>query len=43
MLQESESLELVEEQPARRHFANEKDLFLMMGKFTAQLKELPGP
>jgi hypothetical protein len=42
MLQESESLELSKSARLVGNFANEKELFLMMGKFTAQLKELPG-
>jgi hypothetical protein len=42
MLQESESLELSKTSRLVGNFANEKELFLMMGKFTAQLKELPG-
>jgi hypothetical protein len=42
MLQESETLELSRTSRLVGNFANEKELFLMMGKFTAQLKELPG-
>jgi hypothetical protein len=42
MLQESESLELSKTSRLVGNFANEKELFLMMGKFTSQLKELPG-
>ncbi|MBK5259698.1 MAG: hypothetical protein JJE51_08895 [Thermoanaerobaculia bacterium] len=42
MLQESESLELSKSARLVGNFANEKELFLMMGKFTGQLKELPG-
>lgn len=42
MLQESESLELAKTARLVGNFANEKELFLMMGKFTSQLKELPG-
>ncbi len=42
MLQESESLELSKSSRLVGNFANEKELFLMMGKFTSQLKELPG-
>src|ERR1700756_5859017 len=42
MLQESETLELSRGSRLSGHFANEKELFLMMGKFTGQLKELPG-
>jgi hypothetical protein len=42
MLQESEVLELAKSSRLVGNFANEKELFLMMGKFTGQLKELPG-
>ena len=42
MLQESDSLELAKSSRLVGNFANEKELFLMMGKFTSQLKELPG-
>ncbi len=42
MLQESEHLELSRSARLVGNFANEKELFLMMGKFTPQLKELPG-
>src|SRR3954451_7406802 len=42
MLQESENLELARGARLVGNFANEKELFLMMGKFTGQLKELPG-
>ena len=42
MLQESESLELSKSSRLVGNFANEKELFLMMGKFSPQLKELPG-
>lgn len=42
MVQESESLELARGARLVGNFANEKELFLMMGKFTAQLRELPG-
>ena len=42
MLQESEHLELSRTARLVGNFANEKELFLMMGKFTSQLKELPG-
>ena len=42
MLQESEHLELSRSARLVGNFANEKELFFMMGKFTAQLKELPG-
>jgi hypothetical protein len=41
MLQESETLELSKSARLVGNFANEKELFLMMGKFTSQLKELP--
>ncbi|HYM60974.1 MAG TPA: hypothetical protein VEZ11_08785 [Thermoanaerobaculia bacterium] len=42
MLQESEQLELSRTSRLVGNFANEKELYLMMGKFTPQLKELPG-
>lgn len=42
MLQESEQLELARSARLVGNFANEKELFLMMGKFTSQLKALPG-
>lgn len=42
MLQESEQLEISKGSRLVGNFANEKEIFLMMGKFTAQLKELPG-
>jgi hypothetical protein len=42
MLQESEHLELAKSARLVGNFANEKELYLMMGKFTPQLKELPG-
>ena len=42
MLQESENLELSRTARLVGNFANEKELFLMMAKFTGQLKELPG-
>src|SRR5688500_12356082 len=42
MLQESEHLELSKSARLVGNFANEKELYLMMGKFTPQLKELPG-
>jgi|SRR5436190_7649845 len=42
MLQESETLELSKTSRLVGNFANEKELFLMMGKFTSQLKSLPG-
>ena len=42
MLQESEQLELSRTARLVGNFANEKELFFMMGKFGPQLKELPG-
>ena len=42
MVQESEHLELAKSARLVGNFANEKELFLMMGKFSPQLKELPG-
>ena len=42
MLQESEQIDLSKTSRLVGNFANEKELFLMMGKFTPQLKELPG-
>ena len=42
MLLESEQLELSRTARLVGNFANEKELFLLMGKFTQQLKELPG-
>ncbi len=42
MLQESEILELSRTARLVGNFANEKELFFMMGKFGSQLKELPG-
>ena len=42
MLQESEHLELARTARLVGNFANEKELFFMMGKFSPQLKELPG-
>lgn len=42
MLQESEHLELAKTARLVGNFANEKELFFMMGKFSPQLKELPG-
>jgi len=42
MLQESEHLEMSRSARLVGNFANEKELFFMMGKFTTQLKELPG-
>jgi hypothetical protein len=42
MLQESEHLELAKSARLVGNFQNEKELFFMMGKFSPQLKELPG-
>jgi hypothetical protein len=42
MLQESERLELAKSARLVGNFASEKELFFMMGKFSPQLKELPG-
>lgn len=42
MLQDSEQLELSKNARLVGNFANEKEIFLMLGKFTTQLKELPG-
>ncbi|HET8797465.1 MAG TPA: hypothetical protein VFO89_07250 [Thermoanaerobaculia bacterium] len=42
MLQESEHLELAKTARLVGNFQNEKELFFMMGKFSSQLKELPG-
>jgi len=42
MLQESEQLELAKTARLVGNFASEKELFFMMGKFSPQLKELPG-
>jgi len=42
MVQESEHLELSKSARLVGNFANEKELYLMMGKFTGQLRELPG-
>ena len=42
MLQESEHLEMSRTARLVGNFANEKELFFMMGKFSPQLKELPG-
>ena len=41
MVQESEHLDLAKSARLVGNFANEKELYLMMGKFTPQLKELP--
>ncbi|HEX8170570.1 MAG TPA: hypothetical protein VF824_08520 [Thermoanaerobaculia bacterium] len=42
MLQESEHLEMSRTARLVGNFSNEKELFFMMGKFSPQLKELPG-
>lgn len=42
MLQESEQLEMSRTARLVGNFSNEKELFFMMGKFSPQLKELPG-
>ncbi|GAC1399487.1 MAG: hypothetical protein NVSMB68_14810 [Thermoanaerobaculia bacterium] len=42
MVQESEHLDLSKTARLVGNFANEKELYLMMGKFTGQLRELPG-
>lgn len=42
MVQESEHLELAKTARLVGNFANEKELYLMMGKFTPQLRSLPG-
>jgi hypothetical protein len=42
MLQESEHLELSKTARLVGNFQTEKELYLMMGKFTSQLRELPG-
>ena len=42
MLQESEQLDLSKGSRLVGNFASEKELYLMMGKFTSQLRELPG-
>lgn len=42
MLQESERLELGKSSRLVGNFANEKEVYLMLGKFSSQLKELPG-
>jgi hypothetical protein len=41
MVQESDLLELSKTARLVGNFANEKELYLMMGKFTSQLRELP--
>jgi len=42
MVQESEHLELAKTARLVGNFANEKELYLMLGKFTPQLRGLPG-
>ena len=42
MLQESDHLEMAKNARLVGNFADEKELFFMMGKFSPQLKELPG-
>ncbi|MGZ8832975.1 MAG: hypothetical protein ACXW19_07255 [Thermoanaerobaculia bacterium] len=42
MVQESEHLELAKSARLVGNFANEKELYLMLGKFTPQLRGLPG-
>ncbi|HSY51601.1 MAG TPA: hypothetical protein VLC46_22555 [Thermoanaerobaculia bacterium] len=42
MLQESEHLEMAKNARLVGNFSDEKELFFMMGKFSPQLKELPG-
>lgn len=42
MLQESEQLDLAKTSRLVGNFANEKEIFLMLGKFNSQLKDLPG-
>ncbi|HVT04038.1 MAG TPA: hypothetical protein VHL58_11775 [Thermoanaerobaculia bacterium] len=42
MLQESEQLDLSKTSRLVGNFSNEKEIYLMLAKFTAQLKELPG-
>ena len=42
MVQESEHLDLSKTARLVGNFANEKELYLMMGKFTGLLRELPG-
>jgi hypothetical protein len=42
MLQESEHLDLAKNARLVGNFSDEKELFFMMGKFSPQLKELPG-
>lgn len=42
MLQESESLELSKSSRLVGNFSNEREIYLLLGKFTQQLKQLPG-
>lgn len=42
MLQESEQLEIAKTARLVGNFANEKEVYLMLGKFSSQLRELPG-
>jgi len=42
MMQESETLELSKTSRLVGNFANEKEIYLMLGKFSPQLRELPG-
>jgi hypothetical protein len=42
MMQESEQLELSRQARLVGNFANEREIYLMLGKFSPQLKELPG-
>jgi hypothetical protein len=42
MLQESDHLEMAKNARLVGNFSDEKELFFMMGKFSPQLKELPG-
>lgn len=42
MMQESEQLELSKTSRLVGNFANEKEIYLMLGKFSPQLRELPG-
>ena len=42
MLQESEQLEMAKTARLVGNFANEQEVYLMLGKFSSQLRELPG-
>ena len=42
MMQDSQQLELSRTSRLVGNFANEKEIYLMLGKFTAQLRQLPG-